>query len=364
LCALYAEILGVDGVTPDSSFVSLGGDSLSYVEMAVRLEQVVGRLPADWHARPIRDLRPPDTPTAGRDGARRSLETGVALRAVAILLVVGTHGGLFNVSGGAHLLLGLAGYNFARFHLTDVARRDRIRHVWASVGRILVPTLAWITAVMLLLDDYGVINIALLHGILGPREGGDGWHFWFIETLVYLFVGAALLLMIPAVDRLERRAPYAVPMAAVAAGLITRYDVFDLLPRYHLPSAARVFWIFALGWAAAKATTRWRRLLVTGAILLTIPGYFDRPQREAVIMAGLVLLVWVPSLPSLGWVNRAAGVLAAGSLYIYLTHWQVYPLLDHHDELLATAASLAVGLAYAAVAGWVTGRLRRLRRRT
>ena len=44
-----------------------------------------------------------------------------------------------------------------------------------------------------------------------------------------------------------------------------------------------------------------------------------------------------------------AGVLAASSLYIYLTHWQVYPHLRDH-ELLALVASLAVGIGYAAVA--------------
>ena len=36
-------------MTEDSTFVSLGGDSLSYVEMSVRLEQSLGHLPADWH---------------------------------------------------------------------------------------------------------------------------------------------------------------------------------------------------------------------------------------------------------------------------------------------------------------------------
>jgi hypothetical protein len=252
----------------------------------------------------------------------------------------------------------MAGFNLARFQLTAVPRWERVRHLWASIGRVTAPSLAWIAAVMLLLDDYGTVNLVLLHSVLGPPQGGSGWHFWFVEALVYLLVAVGVLLMIPAVDRLERRFPYGLPMAAVALGLLTRYDVFDLLPRYHLPSAVRVFWIFALGWAAAKASTRWRRLAVTGAILLTIPGYFDRPQREAVIMAGLVLLVWVPNLPSLAAVNRAAGVLAASSLYIYLTHWQVFPHLDHHNALLALAASLAVGIAYAAVAARATPSLR------
>ncbi|MFJ3934144.1 non-ribosomal peptide synthetase [Streptomyces sp. NPDC090029] len=121
---LYARILGRTDVTPDSSFVSLGGDSLSYVEMSLQLEKRLGSLPPDWHTRPIRDLAPPGELPApqfpsGARTRRRTLETSVALRALAIFFIVGSHIHVFGVKGGAHLLLAVAGYNFARFHLTD-----------------------------------------------------------------------------------------------------------------------------------------------------------------------------------------------------------------------------------------------------
>ncbi|WP_281902618.1 AMP-binding protein [Phytohabitans aurantiacus] len=345
LCALYAEVLDVDGVTPDHSFVSLGGDSLSYVEMSLRLERALGHLPVDWHTTPIRSLRAPSRPRR-----RHALDTTVALRAVAIVLVVGTHATLFNLSGGAHLLLGVAGFNFARFHLTGAGRGERLRHIGASIRRIAVPSVAWIAAVMLVSGQYGLPSLFLLGGVFGPSPGWSGWHFWFVEALVYILAVAAALLAVPALDRLERRYPYGFPIGVLLIGLLTRYDVFGLREHYHVPSAVRVFWLFAIGWAAAKATTGWQRAVVTLAAVVTVPGYFDDPAREAVVLAGLVLLIWVPSLPSAGVVNRVAGVLAAGSLYIYLTHWQVYPRLDHHNALLAVVASLAVGLAYAALA--------------
>jgi hypothetical protein len=343
---LYAEILDRDDVTEDSSFVSLGGDSLSYVEMSVRLERVLGHLPPNWHTRPIRDLRPPERAS---DSRRRALETSVALRAAAIVLVVGTHAGLFNVSGGAHLLLGVAGFNFARFHLIDARRRERLRHVWSSIARLAVPSVAWIAAMLVLTDDYGPASLFLLHSVAGPEDGA-GWHFWFIEALVYVLVATAVLLAVPAVDRIERRWPYWLPMAIVALGLVTRYDLLGLRARFDVPSAVLVFWLFGLGWAAAKATSTRHRLVVSAAALATVPGFFADPKREAVIVAGLALLIWVPTLPSLGTVNRVAGVLAASSLFIYLTHWQVYPHLDHHNALVAVAVSLVAGIACAAVA--------------
>ncbi|MCP3820627.1 AMP-binding protein [Streptomyces sp. A3M-1-3] len=348
LCRLYAEILDRDDVTEDSSFASMGGDSLSYVEMSLRLEEALGRLPDTWHTLPIRELRQPVRPPvkgAGARGRRRSLETGIALRAVAIVLIVGSHIHLFMVKGGAHVLLGVAGYNFARFHLTSADRRERLRNMARSVARIAVPSMAWLALMLLVTDDYRLTNVLLLTSLLGEHDG-----FWFIEALVYMLVVMAAVLAVPLLDRTERRFPFALPTALTALGLIGRYDLLGLDARGHIPLAVTVFWLFAMGWAAAKAVSVRQRLLVTAAALATVPGFFGQPAREAVIMAGLTLLVWVRNVPSLASVNRVAGVLASSSLYIYLTHWQVFPRLGDQFAVVAMIASLLVGIAYAVVA--------------
>ncbi|HEX5543430.1 MAG TPA: hypothetical protein VFX60_18065 [Micromonospora sp.] len=50
---------------------------------------------------------------------------------------------------------------------------------------------------------------------------------------------------------------------------------------------------------------------MTAAAALTVPGFFGEPWREALILAGFTLLVWVPHLPSLDTLNRLASVLAS-----------------------------------------------------
>lgn len=347
LCRLYAEILDRDQVTEDSSFVGLGGDSLSYVEMSLNLEEALGHLPDNWHTLPIRELRKPSRqPAEDRPKTRRrTLETGVALRAVAIVLIVGSHIHLFMVKGGAHVLLGVAGYNFARFHLTSADRRERLRNLGRSITRIAAPSVAWLALMLLVTDDYRLTDVLLLTSLLGPHTG-----FWFIEALVYILAAVAAVLAVPLVDRTERRFPFAVPAALMTLGLIGRYDLFGLDARGHIPLAVTVFWLFAIGWAAAKAVTVRQRLLVTVAAMATVPGFFGQPAREAVIIAGLALLVWVRNLPSVASVNRVAGVLAGSSLYIYVTHWQVFPRLDDQFAVVSMIASLLVGIAYAALA--------------
>ncbi|MEH0843746.1 AMP-binding protein [Micromonospora sp. CPCC 205711] len=345
LCQLYAEVLDRTDVTPDRSFVDLGGDSLSYVEMSVRLEQLLGQLPPNWHLLPIGSL---PAPPVGRPRRRRSLETSVALRAVAIVLIVGSHIPLFTLTGGAHLLLAVAGFNFARFQLTDTGRAGRLRQIRAGLGRIVLPTMAWIAAMLVLTDQYRLSTLLLLNSLVGPADGRTEWHFWFIEALVTILLAMAALLAVPRIDRLERRFPFGLPVALAGLGLVSRYDLLGLDARYDLPTGVVAFWLFALGWASARAVGVRQRLLVTAAAAATVPGFFGQPQREALIVAGFALLTWLPTVPSLGPVNRVAGVLAGSSLYIYLTHWQVYPHL-RDLPLVALAASLALGIGYAAL---------------
>ncbi|MDT0571457.1 AMP-binding protein [Streptomyces sp. DSM 3412] len=359
LRALYAEVLDRTDVTEDSTFVGLGGDSLCYVEMSLRLEEALGTLPPDWHARPIRDLRPP-TPSASAEQqrapvpgrTRRTLETGIALRAIGIVLVVGSHIQLFTLQGAAHILIGVAGHNFARFHLTDAEHRRRVRHLWRSIARIAVPSAAWITCAVAVTGLYDPANALLLNSLVDQGPERHEWHYWFIEALLYFLVGLAVLMAFPLLDRMERRRTFGVPLVLLAIGLLCRYDLPDLAPaRFHLGPTV-VFWLFALGWAAARASTAWQRRLLTATLLLATPGLFppDQHLRTALVIAGLTLLIWVPTLPSLGPLNRLAGLLAGSSLYIYLTHFQVYPHLQHDFPALALLASLAVGIGYAAVA--------------
>lgn len=344
LVRLYADLLHRTDVTEDSTFVSLDGDSLSYVELSVRLENQLGHLPAQWHTTPIREL-------AGSRRRRRTLGRGmdasVVLRAVAIVLVVGSHANVFTALGGAHALLAVAGFNFARFQLTSAPRSRRVRSIARSTARITLPCVAWIAAVHVLTNQYGLANIVLLNDVVGPDRLGPQWQFWFIESLVYILVLLMIVLAVPALDRAERRWPLGVVAALFLLGLSTRFGLVGTAPGpSETLSALTLFWLFTLGWAAAKAASWWRRLAVTGAAVATVPGFFADPVREAVVLGAVLLLLWVPTLPVPRHLHRAVGMLATSSLYIYLTHWQVFPHLQDRFPLLALGASLAVGVAY------------------
>ncbi len=378
--ALYADLLRREGVTDDDSFVALGGDSLTYVELSVRLEQLLGRLPADWHLAPVRDLVPAapgagDAPTEAVEPSRsgqpappragrrwRTVETGVVLRALAILAIVGSHGNLFVLLGGAHVLLAVSGFNVGRFALASPDRRDRVRSLLTGAARIAVPAVAWIGLVTVLTGDYPWRTVLLLNGAVGPPEWSEpAWHYWFLEVLVALLLLTAALVSVPRLHRLERAHPFWVPFALAVAGLVFRYDLVSLRGGDEIHRAHVLLWLFALGWAIARAGTTRQRLLASALVVLTVPGFFDDPAREAFVVLGVLALTWVRQVRVPAFAVRPLAALAGASLYIYLCHWQVYPHLEDDYPLAAVALSLAAGLLLERTVSATTAAVRRLR---
>lgn len=346
LRALFADVLQMDpaAITPDASFVDLGGNSLSYVAMSVRLERALGQLPAGWQERPLRELE-----TLAKPSRRRwrlwdaTVETSVALRAVAIVLIVGSHAELFELWGGAHLLLGIAGYNFGRFCLTPVPRTDRVRHLRNTIGWIAVPSVLWVGVALLLTRDYTWTNLLLANKFLGPHDSMTAGRLWFVEVLVWTLVALALLFWIPALDRVERRRPLTIAVAFLAVGLALRYDLLGLDMGRDAWFTMLAFWFFAIGWAASKASTAAQRALLTVVLAVALHGYFDTTLRELLVFGGLALVIWLPTLRCPAALVAAAGILAEASLYTYLVHYQVYALFPGHPAFGVTA-SLAVGI--------------------
>jgi hypothetical protein len=122
-----------------------------------------------------------------------------------------------------------------------------------------------------------------------------------------------------------------------------RYDILGLHLGHGAWFTMLAFWFFAVGWTAAKASTMWQRAAVTVVLVISLHGYFDRTERELLVLAGFALLIWIPALRCPPAATMVAGVVAEASLYIYLTHFQVYPLFRGHP-LLGVVASVAVGV--------------------
>lgn len=354
------RVLGRPDARDEDSFVGLGGDSLSYVELATRLaDHFPDGVPAGWHTRSIAELEllagaAPLSPGGRSPGRARwvRVDTTVALRALAILFVVASHVDLVSLEGGAHLLLGLAGFNFARFQLSAPGgARDRLRRGLAGLAGLMVPSVLWVGAVALLLGAYDLTTTLFVRELVDNAEWDDQWQLWFLESLVWITAAALALTCLPVLHRLERREPFRFALAVLAVAAVARFAEVGLragpTQRY---TTLVVAFFFVLGWLGARATTTHQRVLVSVLAAALTVGFFGQPQREALVLGGFLMMLWLPHVSLPPWLARVAGVLAGASLFIYLTHWQVYPSLeDAGHQWLALAASLAVGIAYGRV---------------
>ena len=340
---LYAVLLGRPDATTRDSFVDLGGDSLSYVEASTRLAKALGSLPPGWQR-----LDPVALALTHR-GARRfsvPVDLSVVLRAVAVTLILVSHADIAQVQGGAHVLLAVAGYNLARFQLALSDRVARVRGILRSALTVALPAAAWVGAVTVATGDYRWQTAVFLNGVTGTGRWSDDWQFWFLEALVWCYVGMAALMAVPWVDRISRRSPFTLAAAAVLTCLALRYALVGVeagaVERYQ---PVVVLWCLALGWAAAVADTRARRLVVAAAAVASTIGFFGDAQRELIVIAGILVLLADRAVPLPRVAATAVHALAAASLWIYLTQWQVYPgIEDAGHPYLAVLGAVAVGI--------------------
>jgi acyl-CoA synthetase (AMP-forming)/AMP-acid ligase II/peptidoglycan/LPS O-acetylase OafA/YrhL len=372
---LFIEMLGCPNATIDDTFAGLGGDSLSYIEVSLRLEELLRVLPRDWpswsasqlataavgessekaaeDASDATEVRQ-NAGTRVRRGGFPRVETPGVLRAVAILLIVATHADLITMKGGAHLLLAVAGYNLARFQLADVSGATRVRRLLRSAGQIALPAILWIGAVALVSGKYTLPTALLVNNMI-PDDGSwnEQWQFWFLEAALWTMLGLALMFAVRPIDRLERRHPWAFAVALLVTTLAIRFASIGVhaggTERY---AVVTVLWCLVLGWVVARADTAWRRLAVSVAAVVATVGFFGDPVREAVIIGGVLALAWAPRLRLPRQIVPIVRLLAGASLFIYLTHWVVYPAWEASAPWFGTVLSLGVG-----IAAWCAWRL-------
>ncbi|WP_433038332.1 AMP-binding protein [Actinomycetospora sp. CA-053990] len=343
---IFAETFPGRDLPDDASFVDLGGDSLTYVRVSTEIERALGHLPHEWDRTPLGEL--------ARRSPRRSrgatLESVVVLRALAILLVVGEHDHLWTLLGGAHLLLAVAGWTFARFLLGPGADTGRARslRILRSAALVAVPSALWILFRATTQSDVHAADALLLGSVFHPLVQG----YWFVDALVQILVITAALFAIPAVRRLDCRAPFGLAAATMAAALALR-----LLPSYDhtmvadLYSTHLVLWLFVLGWMLQRATTvpqKWVTAIAAAA--LVVPFFGTEYDRAGIVLAGLAVLMLVPRVRLPRVLAGPVGAVAAASLGIYLTHFALLPLLTVGvPPVLLVPVDLLVGI----VAWWL-----------
>ncbi|OWY60668.1 hypothetical protein B7486_67965, partial [cyanobacterium TDX16] len=132
----------------------------------------------------------------------------------------------------------------------------------------------------------------------------------------------------------------------------------------YLGHVTRVLACFGLGWLAQRVRSWPARLAASGLAVAVLPPLFPNPERDVLVTAGVLLLLWVPVVAVPRMLAGGLGALAGASLYVYLTHWEVFPLLEGLlPPVVVVPTTLLVGIAVWQVVELATRQVRAARRR-
>jgi amino acid adenylation domain-containing protein len=343
----WQKYLGAQTIDPDSTFVSLGGDSLSYVQVLSTLEEILGKVPENWEQLTVREL--------GRRKVKSSpvfaeMESTVAIRAIAIVAIVFGHAyPKFELEGWTSGLLMVAGYLVAKFTFPQVIAQNSSRAYLSSAVRILIPSVLLMLAFKVPIGHPRLADL-LMYSNLQEKAS----IYWFVQTLLQFLALMALLLSIPPVRHFAERRPFdsAVILLAAAVALMLLAP-FDQLPdeeRYQLPYYR--LWQFAIGRCIFFSSTNVQRdsiayaLVIIGILDYLLVSHSMGPDFAVIsVLLGLTLL-FVHKVPVIRPLHLGVYALAEASLFIYLVHIPImFALIKWgvHMSYVHVVAGLAIG---------------------
>lgn len=360
--AIFDRILNASRkgeILPHESFISLGGDSLSYIQFAMELEGYLGRLPNRWEYMTWRELEA----LAPQRSRNTTIETDVLLRAVAILAIIFNHTSQLlvpekNIVGASLVLLLLTGFNFARFQGNSLFKAKLGRAIAPILGNLLIPYLAINLLYQVWSKHVDFSVLLLVNNFINPlatEVSAEPFPYWFICILVQIIIGFSILSRIKQLRDTANSSLwlFGIILLVMGAGVNLLsihlwYSNESFYPR--LPYI--LFWIFALGWCLHFAKSKFEKLVTTVILLLVIAVTFMggvTAEKFWILISGIILL-WIPTIPVPLVVKSVARTIGAATFYIYILHvfliWLMHKIGIYDPLVEITVALMGSLLVY------------------
>ncbi len=354
LAAAFSELFERDDIDPDESFMSLGGDSLSYVQAYMILEEIVGTVPDEWHAMSLREISRHGRPVS-KHTAR--IESIIFLRALFITLVVAIHAPLTSIGDSAtSALLVISGYLFCKSNWDSMFVSGRPAKMLRSITHLLPLTalFTWATVVWGLFLDHPIpwANVLLMTDLVNhptfPGMIRDEGIYWYLHSLIKA-IAIVFLLQVLVVRRIRTRSnQYLCLIAICALGFAVRliapllfFDEPRDLPSYGLTiyqtAPFATLPLFYLGMCLALPMKNAQHTLVlAGVFVICLLSLYSFGLGSSVYLALIALvLLFLPVIKVPRFSVGIISAVASASFYIYLVHtWTNKPWrLLHKGQL-------------------------------
>ena len=319
-------------IRPQDTFVSLEGDSLSYVSVSAGLEEMLGTLPVNWENTAVSEF---DRVKRGAfDG--RSIRTDIFLRALTIVIIVFNHAHYLALEGGSAALLMLSGFSFARFNWNGNGRQF-FRSVKQLMIRIAIPV--WVMLALLSLHRGEIVwSVVLFYdNWITPYERVWWPPAWFLQVLFQTFLVMLILGLSGKVRNFGHNHKHTFGLVLLAGSFAILCGMALLRVRliWSLALTPYLLWIFAAGWLVAASRTRQQKitssLVLTTAVgaMIAISAVFTPAVRQVwlcncgFLAISFALLLWIDRITLPRHITFAMTQLARSTLFVYVFHWPI-----------------------------------------
>ncbi len=366
----FAEAFWPLAVTEDDSFNSLGGDSLTYVQLTLAIEKEIGKPPPNWENMPISKL------LLERKHHDRwvEMDPNTYLRAFAIILIILDHLSAFGMRGGPAVLMILVGYNVARFQ-SKALFKGRVALLSRSLAKNLFLYYLVLLCWFIYRQDFSVQHVLLLSNIFAPQI--EAWKiaynaYWFVEAYVQILLFVVCAFSIPWVRRRVSARPLMFGIYAFALSLGLRFAWrYILYTPWNAASHGLCYPIFetaflaAMGWCLYFAKSNASKVLTSATAILTllllfIFKDFGKPEALLLVSLSIVLISAQIRLRVPAKISLFISTVSAYSYAIYLLHLWPFVLLEESGHRMMGIVPVSLGFALGFAGQWAFDRLSRL----
>jgi len=370
--AFFRKFFPGKSIGPDDSFETMGGDSLSYIQFSLGFEDRFGPLPARWESLTVKQLEAlrlaelESGKAAGGGSSWRLLESATLTRAFFMICIVALHLDTFVYSsnwGAAYFLFMLAGYSVMRFQWPEISRTGKVNTIFATVLRVAIPTFLVIVTMQILARTFELKPLLLISNWFDSREYHVAY-FYFAEIYMQLLLVIAALLSIPILREMLRKQPMLTCTALIVLAMVVSWLVDQVWDTSYLYHRTPIWYLWTIGAGMLMASVRdmQSRVVAMAIIAAAVLLHHGFTSASAYILGGTALVLFWPELSVPAMVKIVVGEIAASSMFMYLSHFQVKSLItkifNGPMPWLALFAAIGFGIVFARSYNWVEGKVR------
>ena len=344
ISGIYEDVLGIQIDDVNVNYLDLGGDSLTSMQVLLKLQNILGIVPSDWERINIYSLAVMLKESENKEKKLvdhlqlTPLAPDILFRAFGIISIVALHLGWYYLPLKTNIpciLFLLAGFSFGKFLLPQLLESESTKRLGSYVFKVVISSLPILLFVFVMYKPHYLSTILFYSNFYDYPSGSEGgWiYLWFIACYIQIFLIVWGLFSFKQISVFMKKNLFASLSIFFITAFLLRFLIpgvyqFDLLIDgmhgdsvwAHLPtSELPTVFLGALVAVADKGKENlvclFYGIIYSLAVYLVTPGNGFIPFTFV-----LAILLYVAHVPIPRLFVRPIILVSGASLYIYLIH--------------------------------------------